>query len=41
MIISFAGLFLLVIACLSVGCAGGMVIMALCRVSAECRDEVE
>ncbi|MHC1760429.1 MAG: hypothetical protein AB9917_13150 [Negativicutes bacterium] len=35
MIISLAGLFLLVLACLSLGACAGMVVMALCRVSAE------
>ena len=35
MIISLAGLFLLVLACLSLGFCDGMVIMALCKVSAE------
>lgn len=35
MFISFAVLFLLVLACLSLGACAGMVVMALCRVSAE------
>ena len=35
MFISFAVLFLLVLACLSLGACVGMVAMAMCRVSAE------
>lgn len=35
MFISFAVLFLLVLACLSLGACVGMVVMAMCRVSAE------
>jgi len=35
MFISLAVLFLLVLACLSLGACVGMVVMAMCRVSAE------
>ena len=35
MFISLAVLFLLVLACMSLGACAGMVVMALCRVSAE------
>ena len=35
MFISLAVLFLLVLACMSLGACAGMVVVALCRVSAE------
>ena len=35
MFLSLAGLFILVLACLSLGMCAGMVVMALCKVSAE------
>ena len=35
MFVSLAMLFLIVLASLSVGCCIGMIVMALCRISAE------
>ena len=41
MILSLAGLGLLVLACLSLGGCVGMVVMAVCRISAEERKQEE
>ena len=40
MYVSMAGLFLIVLACLSFGCCVGVLVMAMCKVSAISDDEL-